>query len=68
MSDRFDKARIHSDEWFAEAFKLSGAKDAPEWMLQAARHICRSYNIQGQADPAYIVSTLQTYLADSEPQ
>jgi hypothetical protein len=61
--DSFDKARIHSDEWFKHAFNMT---DAPEWMKKAAEHICRSYSIKGQADPAYIANTISTYFEDRE--
>jgi hypothetical protein len=60
--DAFDKSPVHSEEWFRHAMHLTSA---PEWMKQAAEHICKSFGIKGQADPAFIANVIDQYFEDS---
>ena len=45
-------------KWFETAFE---GKMYPEWLKKAVIHICDSYGIYGQADPAYIANVIEKY-------
>ena len=47
---------VHSRQWFTEAFEVSQPRT--DVAKRIAERICRSYNITGICDPAYIADVI----------
>lgn len=59
MVGKVIEAELHTKEWFDGCFKGLGV---PDNLKKASTDLCRSYDIKGISDPAYVANIIATNL------